>query len=124
MRNEVIVNCHNSNYAAHPGVQRTMDKIRDKFYWYKMIEDVKSHIQKCENCNRWKSVVPIPKAALSEYRVGYPLDCVGIDVIGPLPRTKKYDQYILVKGDHFTRWMEAFPIPNQTAEKIGERIHC
>lgn len=50
------------------------------------------------------------------------MDRIGIDVIGPLPRSRKNNKYILVVGDYFTRWMEAFPIPHQRAEKVAEKI--
>jgi hypothetical protein len=35
------------------------------------------------------------------------MDMIGIDVIGPLPKSTNNNRYILVIGDHFTRWMEA-----------------
>lgn len=47
------------------------------------------------------------------------MDSVALDVIGPLPRTKSGNIFILVIGDHFTRWMEAFPFPDQQAERVA-----
>lgn len=47
---------------------------------------------------------------------------IALDIITPLPRSKRDNQYILVIGDHFSRWMEAYPLPNQMAEKVAEKV--
>ena len=47
-----------------------------------MREDVQIHIKECPSCNKWKDGNRKPRAGLSEYRVGYPMDRVGIDIIG------------------------------------------
>ena len=50
------------------------------------------------------------------------MDRVGIDVIGPLPISKKNNKYILVIGDHFTQWMEAYALPDQQSETIAQKL--
>ncbi|CAC5391610.1 unnamed protein product [Mytilus coruscus] len=50
------------------------------------------------------------------------MDRVALDVIGPLPKTKRGNRFILVIGDHFTRWMKAFPLPDQQAEQVAEKL--
>jgi hypothetical protein len=87
-----------------------------------MAEDVKLHVKCCSVCNRFKSLNKKSKAALQKYLVGHPMDRVGIDVIGPLPISKKNNKYILVIGDHFTRWMEAYPLPDQQSETIAQKL--
>jgi transposase InsO family protein len=53
---------------------------------------------------------------------GAPLDRVATDVLGPLPLTPRGNRYILLVTDHFSKWVEIFPIPNQTAATIAEKI--
>ena len=38
-----------------------------------------------------------------------PLQRVAMDIFGPLPETPRGNRYILVIGDYFTKWKEAFP---------------
>ena len=54
--------------------------------------------------------------------MGYPLDRIGIDVMGPLPLSTQNNKYILVIGDYFTRWMEAYALPSQKAEPVAHKL--
>ena len=51
LRKEVLRNCHDSVCAGHLGVNKTVEKLRKKFYWYRYKEDVRLHIaiQSCQS---------------------------------------------------------------------------
>ncbi len=76
--------------------------------------------EKCDACAQKKSVPPRKKAPLSQEPIGAPMERVAMDIIGPLPITESGNQYILVVGDCFTKWMEAFALPNHTAQTVAE----
>jgi transposase InsO family protein len=42
--------------------------------------------------------------------------------LGQLPVTTRRNKYILVIGDHFTKWIEAYPLPNQEDETVARKI--
>ncbi|VDK40105.1 unnamed protein product [Taenia asiatica] len=44
---------------------------------------------------------------------------VGVDIIGPLPLTKKENRYILVMVDYFTKVAVAEPLKSQNAETLA-----
>ncbi|VDI05527.1 Hypothetical predicted protein [Mytilus galloprovincialis] len=85
-----------------------------------MTKDVRVHIENCVICTKSKSRKS--KAGMVDYRVGYPLDRVSIDVIGPLPQTQRRNKYLLVIGDNFTRWMEVYPLPHQKADIVAQKF--
>jgi transposase InsO family protein len=54
--------------------------------------------------------------------VGAALDRLSTDVCGPFPESTQGNRYILVVSDHFTKWVEVFAVPNQTATTCAEKI--
>ena len=122
LRNEVIRNHHDTLVTGHFGINKTYQKMQQKFYWYQMRSDTKLYIRKCDKCNRTKTLCKKPRAKLRNYVVGYPLNRIGIDVMGPLPLTKDQNKFILVIGDYFTRWMEAYSLPSQHAEIVAQKL--
>ena len=54
--------------------------------------------------------------------VGAPLDRLGTDFLGPLPLTSRGNRFILVVTDYFTKWVEIFAVPDQTAVTTAEVI--
>ena len=46
---------------------------------------------------------------------------IGTDFLGP-PPVSNGNSYIALFGDHFTKWYEADPLPNQTAEMTATAL--
>jgi transposase InsO family protein len=87
-----------------------------------MREDVEIWIQRCDVCAQSKVTNRKPKTPLGSIPVGGPLDCVTTDIVGPLPRTPRGNKYILTVMDCFTKWLEVYPIPDQTAETCAAKL--
>ena len=52
------------------------------------------------------------RAPLQKMERGYPLQMIAADIVGPLPKSKLGNKYILVVSDYFKKWEEAYGIPN------------
>ena len=65
---------------------------------------------------------PEPRAPLQSVKAGFPMQLVAVDILGTLPESAAGNKYILVTGDYFTRWMEAYPIPNQEATTVATKL--
>ena len=44
---------------------------------------------------------------------------VGIDLVGPLPKTARGNRYIVTLVDYFSKWPEAEALPDKTAETVA-----
>ena len=108
--------------AAYLGVKKTAEKIKQNFYWYKMKESVRLWISQCSFCEAQKRPAKRPRAPLTEYCVGFPMDRLSVDILGPFPLTKTGSRYILVAQDNFTKFVEAYAIPDQTAETVANKL--
>ena len=85
-RNKTIQAMHND--MGHLGMDRTLSLLQDRFFWYQINEDVRSYIQKCNHCLRFKTKPE--KEEMSPITAMYPLELVHLDylTIGEKVRTK------------------------------------
>ena len=50
------------------------------------------------------------------------MDRWATDITGPFPTTSRGNKYILVVTDTFSKWSEAYPIPDQTAPTCAQYL--
>ena len=108
---------HGSRVGGNFGVQKTVNKLMQRFHWLKIAKDVKYWCEHCPTCNRHKThkrncenLTPIYTGALFER--------VAMDIVGPLPRTQRSNRYILFVVDHFTKHVEAYALQDQETATI------
>ena len=49
-----------------------------------------------------------------------PIEKIAYDIVGPLPESEKHNNYILVVSDYYTKYMEAYALPPQTAQTVAD----
>ena len=87
-----------------------------------MPEDVQQWLLRCDKCGQRKTTTPVVTAPMQSIKVGHPMELWAMYIVGPLPVTVQGNQYILVMSDHYTKWVEAAPIPNQRAETVAQEF--
>ena len=45
-----------------------------------------------------------------------------MDIVRPRDVTAQGNQYVLVMANHYTKWVEAAPIPSQRAETVAQEF--
>ena len=58
------------------------------------------------------------RANMQSVPIGAPLEMIAMDFVGPLPCTERGNKYVLVVGDYFSKWAEAYPLPDQKGETV------
>ena len=88
-----------------------------------MRRDIEDYIRKCDPCQRRKEG-KIPFAPLGEVRSPKcPFEITAMDLTGPYVRIPRGNKYLLTFIDNFSRYVEAFAVPDQTAETCA-RIYA
>ncbi|VDI06860.1 Hypothetical predicted protein [Mytilus galloprovincialis] len=118
----VLNQVHNTVTGGHLGVRKTLSKIKQRYFWYKMRQDVKFWCTKCDICASKKAPCKKPKAPMKQYLVGAPWERMAIDILGPLPISVNNNRYLMVVQDYFSKWTEAIPIPDTEAVTVAKEI--
>lgn len=118
LQQQVLQMVHGAPGVGHFGITKTLRRLQDRFYWGRCRRDVERFCRRCGTCNAKKGPVGQTRAPLQQYRVGAPMERVGVDVVGPLPVSEDGNRYILTVMDYFTKWPEAYAIPNQLTSTI------
>src|SRR3954469_23425478 len=112
---------HNDPNSAHFSTDTMFNKIKERYYWPQMYENIREYVRSCDACQRrGKSRV---NQTLHPIAVHGPFYQVGIDFVGPLPLTLQGNKYIIVAMDYMTKWPEARPVPQATAEETSRFIY-
>ena len=112
---------HNDPTSAHFSTDTMFNKIKERYYWPQMYENIREYVQSCDACQRrGKSR---SNQLLHPIAVHGPFYQIGIDFVGPLPLTPQGNKYIIVAMDYMTKWPEAKPVPVATAEETSKFIY-
>ncbi|KAL5460047.1 hypothetical protein EMCRGX_G033464 [Ephydatia muelleri] len=55
--------------SGHLGVHKTLEKIKEHFFWPGYEQDIREAVKKCEACQRRNTPVPVPQAPLGTIKI-------------------------------------------------------
>ena len=119
---QILQELHNNPSSGHLGVNRTVKRVRERFYWLGLHDDVGNYVKACTTCAQVKDPPGTPKAPPNCVRAGHPLQRVAIDIVGPLPRSNSGHEWLLVILDYFTKFAQAFSLRNTTSESLVHKL--
>ena len=122
MRDDILYQMHNIIISGHLGRKKTKEKLLQRYYWYGARDDVNRWVRTCDVCAVNKKPTSRPRAPLEKMPVGTLMDRLATDILGPLPKTPRGNQYILVVTYHFSKWVEILAVPNETAATCADKI--
>ena len=122
MRESVLQDVHEGAIGGHLGEDKTLACVKEIYYWPGHYTDVRDWCKTCLNCAARKSSPQKPRAPLQHVTAGSPMQVVVADIVGPFPESLAGNSYVLVVGDYFTRWVEAYPIANQEAVTVARKL--
>lgn len=104
---------------SHPGIRTTRKLISEKFFWPSMNTEISTWAKQCIQCQRCK-VQRHTSSDLSTFPPTERFQHVHIDIVGPLPTSPQGHRYLVTMIDRATRWAEAIPTDDTSAESIAK----
>lgn len=129
MRKTILFMFHDSaSTGGHLGVSKTYQAITQNFWWYHIRHDVVDYVNNCHSCQVKKNHGLKKFGNLQPLTSTTVMDRVGLDYIGPFPRSPRGNRYIIIAVDYFSRFAVTRALPNSTAKTtatfILEEICC
>ncbi len=119
---DVLWQLHNTATGGHLGYDKVLQKARDRFYWMDLATDVKVWCASCHTCAQAKPPTHAPRAPLVTSEAGYPMERIAIDILSGLPTSRNGNTCIVVVGEYFARWVEAFALPDHKVEAVVQKL--
>lgn len=126
LRSSVLRVVHDDPTSGHLGSTRTLHRAKERFYWPQMRKTTETYVATCAECQSHKR----PTAASAGFLQpvvppSSPFEQVGIDLIGPFPRSSTGNRWIIVCADYLTRFCETAALPSATAGEVSQfMLHC
>jgi len=114
---KVLNDCHSGACGGHlSGIATAQKIIRAGYFWPTLFHDCIHAVRRCEQCQLYANKARAPPALLHPVITAGPFCKWGIDFMTCNPPSSNGHKYIVVAVDYFTKWAEAMPTFNNTAD--------
>lgn len=120
LRKTFMAYFHDTRLAGHSDGKRTFEKLCRVATWPHMRKDVITYVQTCPTCQTAKPRGGKPPGLMQSVESRYPWEIVACDAMGPYPRSAKGCRYLLVLTDHFSKWVELYPLRRLDSKVIWD----
>ena len=123
-RNEISYQLHDSPMSGgNFGVEKTLARIKQRFWWPSLKTSVEKHIANCDRCAARSAAGIKRKAELQTLSVHGAFRTMAADILGPVTLARKYKaRYILVMSDLFTKYSVTVALIDTTAATVADAI--
>lgn len=122
-RQPIISANHCEPTSAHFGIFKTYRRLALRYYWPHMHADVVKYITKCDTCLAYKQPTHGTLGKMGRPKVcSKPFQSISVDLVGPLPNSKKQNCYILVVNCIFSKYCLLFPLRRATAQTVTKLL--
>lgn len=122
-RKKLLFDFHDSPISGHLGSFKTLQRLKEQYYWPGMAADVARYVTRCPTCLSLKPCQQGPAGLMGGQRVAeQPWQIITTDLMGPLPLSTKQNRMLLVVCDYFTKYSILLPLRTATAKKIADLI--
>lgn len=106
---------------SHPGIRSTRKLMTSRYFWPRMNTEIAQWTKNCLKCQKSK-ITRHTITPLGQFEEAGRFDHIHVDIVGPLLPSEEY-QYIVTMMDRRTKWPEAVPVQNITAETVARAVY-
>ena len=106
---------------GHQAVERTLQLVRERFYWSTLLQDVTKWVKNCKRCQTAKGPYVDPDPPQGSIVANNPMDLLCIDFMKVDP-SKDGKENVLVMTDAFSKFSVAVVTPNQQAKTVAKAL--
>ena len=119
----ILLECHDGICGGHFAVDSTARKIITAgYFWPSMFKDCAKYCQSCPSCQAYgrrafahTEMHPIlPTGAFEKW---------GLDFVGPLPKTARQNEYMIMGTDYLTKWSKAAAVKRCTQDVAANFLY-
>ena len=85
-------------------------RLRRTYYWPQMAADTVSTVRECTQCSKNRLRLIRQVSPMRLFPPTKPLECVAIDILGPLPTSNAGHKFLLVMTDRFSKLTQVTPL--------------
>ncbi len=111
---------HYSRLAGHPGGRRLYCNLKRHMYWPAMAVDCYAVVRKCSTCAKNRIKLRQRTNPLQLFPPAGPLESVAIDIFGPLLKTPRGNEYLLMLTDRYSKLTKSVPMKSISAEAVAK----
>ena len=112
-----IKEVHEGIAGRHIGRDKTLDQLKQRFFWKGMTTDTYNYVDACIPCSE-RNLRVEPSPLQDTPIASYPFQRIGVDTTGAYPLTANENKFCVTVTDHYSGWVEIIPIPNKKASTI------
>ncbi|KAK3509259.1 hypothetical protein QTP70_027039 [Hemibagrus guttatus] len=122
-RLQVMQWIHEAPSSGHPGIRRTTQLVRRRFWWLSLASDVEGYVRSCPTCAQARTSRQLPEGLLEPLPIPQrPWSHLSVDFLTDLPDSGGYTT-VLVVVDRFSKGCKLIPLKGlpsamQTAEAL------
>lgn len=109
---------HRSPTTAHLGIQKTWARIEPHFWTQNLKKDISDLVRSCNECQRSKQAPNTKVGQLASEIAPHSYYKLFIDFVGPLPRSKQGNTYLLTIIDSFSKYTVFLPARNTNSKTV------
>jgi len=123
IRSKIFKELHGKIAVGHQGVHKTIAAVRQRFYWPGLRADIRLWCKKCRKCQENRArPFQRDRVPLTKRHPGGPMEQIAFDILS-LTKTSRGNVCVLMVCDFFTKWAEAYALPDHKARTIADVIN-